>query len=152
MTILVLWESTAIMHYLVSKKPGTTLWSDEPRIQADINRWLYWNVAHWSSACGILIFEYMVKQFLNLGDPNPKELGKGDELFHRFAQVLNDYIRDRHWLVGEDVTLADFAVASPLDLAEKAHIPVADYDEIKRWYGNIEELDAWKQSAPANFM
>ncbi|OGT33503.1 MAG: glutathione S-transferase [Gammaproteobacteria bacterium RBG_16_51_14] len=148
----VLWESTAIMHYLVSKKPGTSLWSDEPRVQADIYRWLYWNIAHWSPACGIFVYEYVVKQFRNLGGPDPEELTKGEELFHRFAQVLEDHLKRRQWLVGDHVTLADYATGSFLDMAEPAHIPVAGYGEINRWYGNIMNLDAWKKSAPANFL
>ena len=147
----VLWESTAIMQYLVSKIPDTTLWSDKPKVQADINRWLCWNIAHWSPACGIFVYEYLVKQFLNRGDPNPEELEKGKEQFHLFAKVLDDYIRDRQWLVGDDVTLADYAVGSFIDLAEPAHIPVDDYAGIVSWYSNIEGLDAWKKSAPENF-
>ncbi len=65
--------------------------------------------------------------------------------------VLNDYLTNRHWLVGEGVTLADLAVGSFLDLREAAQYPVDNYKEIIRWYGNIESLDAWKKSAPVNF-
>ena len=148
----VLWESTAIMLYLLSKKPGSSLYSNDLKIQADINRWLFWNIAHWSPACGIFIFEYLVKKFTNQGEPDPNELKKGEELFHRFAQVLDDHLKGRQWLVGKDVTVADYAVGSLLDLTELAHLPVKKYKEVNRWYGNIEKLDAWKKSAPANFM
>ncbi len=148
----VLWESSAIMLYLLSKKPVSTLYSDDPHVQADINRWLFWNMSHWNTTCTLYIFEYLIKKFLKAGDPDPAELKKADELFHRFAQVLEHHLKGRDWLVGNHVTLADYAVGSLLDLAEAAHYPVAKYTEIKRWYGNIEKLDAWKKSAPANFM
>jgi Glutathione S-transferase len=147
----VLWESSAIMQYLAGKKPGNNLWPDNPKTQADINRWLFWNVAHWSSACGVFIYEHLVKKFLNLGPPDPNEIKKAEELFHRFAQVLDDHLKGREWLVGNNITLADYAVASPLDLKEVAQYPAQKYKEINRWYGNIEKLDAWKKSAPANF-
>lgn len=147
----VLWESTAIMQYLARKKPDHALWPDEPRIQADINRWLCWNIAHWSPACGIFVYEYIVKQFMNRGDPDPLELGKGEGQFHLFAEVLDKHIRDRDWLVGKNVTLADYAVGSFLDLAEPAYLPVDDYADIVRWYSNIGKLDAWKKSSPDNF-
>jgi len=148
----VLWESAAIMLYLVSKKPGTTLWSEDPRVQADIHRWLFWNVANWSPACGIFIFEHLVKKFTNQGPPDPSEIERGAGLFHRFATVLDDYLQGRVWLVGNTVTLADYAVAATLDLAEAAQMPVDKYRNIRRWYGDIEKLEAWKKSAPANFM
>lgn len=149
----VLWESSAIMLYLISKKPDNSLYSNVPKIQADINRWLFWNTAHWAPACGIFIYEYLVKKFLDQGNPDPGEIKKGEEQFHRFANVLDNHLKDRDWLIGNNLTVADYAVGSLLDLTEAAHYPVAgQYQEIKRWYENIMQLEAWKKSAPANFM
>ena len=147
-----LWESTAIMQYLANRESGHTLYSDDLKQRADINKWLAWNLSHWSPACGVYVFEYLVKNFLNLGDPDPDELKKGDELFLRFAEVLDDHLGDRKWLVCDDVTLADYAVASFLDHAEIAHMPIDGFKQIQRWYADIEALDAWKKSAPSNFM
>ena len=147
-----LWESTAIMLYLASKESGHTLYSDDIKVQANINKWLYWNIAHWSPACGVYVYEYLFKNFLNLGEPDPDELKKGDELFLRFAEVLDGHLNDRKWLVGDDVTLADYAVASFLDHIESAHMPIDNFKQIQRWYANIESLEAWQKSAPANFM
>ena len=79
----VLWESNAIMQYLCSKKPGSTLWPADAKAQADINRWQCWGLAHFGGACGIYIYEHLVKKFLNLGDPDPAELKKAEERFHR---------------------------------------------------------------------
>jgi len=148
----VLWESSAIMLYLVGKKPDSTLWSGDPRVQADINRWLFWNTANWGPACGIFIFEHLVKKFTNQGAPDPAEIKKGEDQFHRFATVLDDHLKGRDWLVGNNVTLADYAVGSMLDLTEAAHLPAEKYQNIRHWYGNIEKLEAWQKSAPANFM
>jgi glutathione S-transferase len=147
-----LWESTAIMLYLASKESGHTLYSDDIKVQANINKWLYWNIAHWSPACGIYVYEYLFKNLLNLGEPDSDELKKGDELFLRFAEVLDGHLNDRKWLVGDDVTLADYAVASFLDHIESAHMPIDNFKQIQRWYADIESLEAWQKSAPANFM
>ena len=147
-----LWESTAIMQYLAKKESGHTLYSDDIKEQADINRWLHWNIAHWSPACGVYVFEYLVKNFLNLGDPDPDELKKGEELFFRFAKVLDHHLKDRKWLVGNDVTLADYAVGSFLDHVDSAHMPIDNFEQIQGWYADIESLEAWQKSAPANFM
>ena len=147
-----LWESAAIMIYLTTKKPGTTLYAHDPKTQADINRWLFWNVANWSTACGIFIFERLVKKFRNLGGPDPGEIKKGEEQFNRFAQVLDDHLKGRDWLVGKGVTLADYAVGSYLDLTDAAQLPVQKYREINRWYGNVQKLEDWKKSATSNFM
>ncbi len=148
----VLWESGAIILYLLDKKPGNSIYSDNLQKQADIHRWMFWNSAHWSPTCGIYIFEYLVKKFLKLGEPDQAELKRADELFHRFATVLDDHLKQQEWLVDNKLTAADYAVAASLDLEQDAHYPAQKYENIKRWYSQIKEQDAWKKSAPANFM
>ena len=147
----VVWESTAIMRYLISKDPDNNLYADDPRTQAQIDQWLAWNIAHWSPACQVYVFENLVKGILDLGEPDPGELKKAEELFHRFAGILNAHLKGKQWLVNEQLSIADFAVASFLDLRDGAKMPYQDYHEIIRWFNSIEALEAWKKSAPANF-
>jgi len=145
----VLWESNAIVQYLCSKVPNNTLYPADPRAQADINRWQFWQASHWGSACGVFIFERVIKKVFMQAEADPAEIAKGEEKFHRFAQVLENHLKGRDWLVGNSVTLADLSVGSFLDLAEMAQFPMAPYSEIPRWYGNIQQLPAWESSAPA---
>src|SRR5438477_7164613 len=58
----VLWESNAILQYLAAKKPASGLWPTDPRKQADVSRWQFWQTAHWGPACSVLIFERFVKK------------------------------------------------------------------------------------------
>ncbi|MEE9158156.1 MAG: glutathione S-transferase family protein, partial [Gammaproteobacteria bacterium] len=120
----VLWESNAIMQYLTSKRPGNALWPSDPKVQANISRWQCWQLGHWGAACGILIYERLVKKMFDLGPPDPAEIAKAEERFHRFADVLNRYLEGRTWLVGDSVTLADFSVGSLLDLTDAAKYPI----------------------------
>ncbi len=148
----VLWESNAIMQYLCSKAQNNTLFPSNPRIQADIVRWQFWQAGHFGSACGTFIFEHLIKKFRNLGEADVTELEKGAEKFRRFADVLESHLKGRDWMVGDAVTLADFSVGSLLDLAEMANYPMEGYVEIPRWYSAIEKLPSWQSSAPKNFM
>jgi len=142
----VLWESNAIMHYLCSKVPSTPLFPAEPKTRADVTRWQFWQTGHFGRACGIFIFEHIIKSALNLGEPDANELAKGTDYFHRFAKVLEGHLQGRDWLVGDETTLADLSVGSFLDLADMAHYPMAGYHEIQRWYGAIEQLPCWQSS------
>ncbi|MDD2723324.1 MAG: glutathione S-transferase family protein [Methylovulum sp.] len=147
----VLWESNAIMQYLCSKVPDNSLLPADPKLHADVSRWQFWQTAHFGRACGVFIFENILKGALNLGEPDAQELAKGADSFHRFAKILEDHLTGRKWLVGETFTLADFSVGSFLDLAQMAHYPLDGYVEISRWYKAIEQIPAWQSSAPAKF-
>lgn len=143
-----LWESNAIMQYLASRKPNT-LWPDDARIRADIMRWQSWQLAHWSKdGCEPLLFERLVKQILKLGPPNEAVVAKGLECFNREAVVLDAHLAKQPYLVGIDVTLADFSVAAPLFHAERAALPVAPYAHMKEWFARVSALLCWQETMP----
>ena len=142
----VLWESNAILHYLASKKPESGLWPADARGQADVIRWLSWEGAHWTPACTPMAYERVVKKLAGLGDPDLEEVAKGEKLFHQFAEVLNAHLKGRKWLLGNDLTIADFSVGAPLVMAEAGRYPLASYPEITRWYGALAALPAWKRA------
>jgi len=142
----VLWESNAILHYLASKKPRSGLWPADAKTQADVLRWLSWEGAHWTPACGTIIFERVVKKLAGLGDPDSAEVARGETEFHKFAPVLNAHLKGRKWLLGNDLTIADFAVGAPLAMAEPARLPLANYPEIPRWYASLAALPGWKKA------
>jgi len=144
----VLWESDAIMQYLASRVPGNTLWPDDPAVRADITRWQCWELAHWAPACGVFLYENFLKQLLQGGGPNAGEVRRGEEKFRAIAEILNRHLAARDFLVGHGLTLADLSVAAYLMYAKPARIPLDEHDHIKRWFGRIQQLDAWKQTEP----
>jgi glutathione S-transferase len=147
---LVLWESNAIMQYLASQVPGQTLWPQAPALQADVSRWLCWQLAHWDGqACAPLSYERVIKPAAGRGAPDAAAIAQAEERFHRFAAVLDAHLVGRRWLVGDSVTLADFAVGAPLVHAADAALPLAGYAEIRRWYAGLAGLEAWRKTAPA---
>ncbi|MBE9140181.1 glutathione S-transferase family protein [Nodosilinea sp. LEGE 07088] len=142
----VLWEATAIMQYLASRT-ANSLWPESAQVRADIMRWQSWQLAHWHAACQPLQYENFVKPMLG-GEPDPQVVKKAAERFHAEAAVLNNYLAEHDFLVGNALTLADFSVASDLTYAEPARFPLADYPHIQAWYRRIEGLPAWQQTNP----
>jgi glutathione S-transferase len=142
----VLWESNAILQYLASKKPESGLWPRDARGQADVARWLHWESAHFTPACVPLAFERVVKQLAGLGAPDPAEVARGEQELHKLAPVLNGHLRDRTWLVGDALTIADFGVGTVLAMSQAARYPLESYPEITRWYATLASLPAWKKA------
>ena len=142
-----LWESNAIMQYLSSQMSDNDLWPADPKIQADIARWQFWQTAQWGPPCGVMNFQRLIKPLIGQ-TPNEAAIEKVQKDFATNADVLNQHLRDRQWLVGANVTLADLAVGAPLHVAQVSQIPLEPYPEIRRWYADLEQWDAWKKSAP----
>jgi glutathione S-transferase len=143
----VLWESNAIMQYLASQRPNS-LWPADIRAQADIARWQCWQLAHWNEGTGRLIFQRVVKPLLKIGEPDAAEIKRGDELFRRDAAVLENALAKRKFVVGSDVTLADYSLAAPLMYVKEAQLPVEGFPNLMAWYARIDALPAWQRSRP----
>ncbi|MBV9991716.1 MAG: glutathione S-transferase family protein [Alphaproteobacteria bacterium] len=140
-----LWESNAILQYLATKKPELGLLPKDERGRADVSRWMFWESAHWDQACAMLIWERFVKGLFGGGPADPAEVEKGLANFHRAAKVLDQHLKGRDFVCGA-LTCADFALGSPMILAEPAGFPLEDYAEIRRWYGRLAALPAWSKT------
>ena len=143
-----LWESNAILQYLVSKS-ATPLYPSDARSRADVTRWLCWDLAHWGAqACQPLIFENLVKKFVNLGPPDAVAVDKANEAFDKEAKMLDGYLARHTYLVNDKLTAADFAIAAPLFHAQGAALPVAPYANLRAWFERVSSLPCWNETAP----
>lgn len=143
----VLWEADAIMCHLAARC-DSDLWPQDAR-QIEVIRWFSWDLQHFTAHAGTLYFEHIIKSRFGLGDPDPAEVKRATDDWRRYAAVLDTHLHGRHWLVGDSITVADFAVAVTLPYANRAHIPLDEFPAITRWHDRLNELDAWREPFPA---
>jgi glutathione S-transferase len=144
----VLWESRAIMQYLADKTPGQSLYPQEPRARADVNRWLFWDTAHFSPGVGPLIYENLIRGLMGEGQPDKGEVQRAGVLVARFAPVLEAHLAFRTWVANEQLSLADLSLAAPLAFAQQAGIPIGGLSNIAAWLARVQALDAWQRTVP----
>jgi glutathione S-transferase len=144
-----LWESNAILQYLADIEGDGALLPNDARGRADVTRWQCWDMGHWDPACATLIFERVVKQIFGGGDPDAGECARGEERFHRCAAVLDRHLGGHRFITGEALTVADFSIGAPLNLALPARLPLDAYPEIVRWHAELAELPAWRNHRAA---
>lgn len=141
-----LWESNAIMCRL-SQIAGADLWPKEAERQIEVVRWLSWDMAHFTRHGGSLYFEHIIKPFLGMKlDPATVESATG--FFKTNAAVLESHLAGRRYLLGDQLTVADFATAVTLPYAGPAKLPLDDFPAIQRWHGRLCELPAWREPWP----
>lgn len=145
----VLWESNAIIQYLASKKPEAGLLPDEPKARAAITKWQFWDSAHWDPACAIFAFENYVKKLFGRGEPDPKEIERGEELMARICPVLDGELQKQRYVAGDTLTAADFSLGGMFWIAENAKFPFEPYRGIQRWAADLQSLSSWRAAAEA---
>ncbi|GEP01333.1 glutathione S-transferase family protein [Methylobacterium haplocladii] len=145
---LTLWESDAIICHL-ARAAGSPLWPKDDADKIEVLRWSSWNANHFTRATGALYFEHVIKPLFGIGAPDPKEIEPAMAEFHRFGRVLDDHLRGRSYLVGTDLSVADFAVAVSLPYAKQMKLPLDRFPQIARWHDRLNALPAWRDPFPS---
>lgn len=143
---LLLWESCAIMQYLAELQSEQTLYPQDARARADVNRWMFWASQHFSPAVGVLTWEHAWKGMIGLGEADPAEVARGEREFLRFAGVLDQHLDGREWIAGKALSLADIAIAPPLMYIGVGRLPAASLTNLLSWLERIKGLDAWTKT------
>jgi glutathione S-transferase len=144
---LKLWEANAIMCHLAAFD-GSDLWPQKAQQQIDVLRWLTWSSEHFTRHAGELYFQYIIKARFNIGPVDEAAVQEATGHFKKFASVLNEHLSGRKYLLGDALTVADFAVAIALPYASHCRIPLEGFTHIERWHDRLNELPAWREPFP----
>ncbi len=144
-----LWESHAIMLYLVNRHEAADVYPTDLKARADVDRWMAWSLAHFNRAVGTVVWELVAKPFFGLGEADRGLVAQGTESFHRVAPILEARLAETEAFVGgAGVTLADFSLATFEAYWRAAELPLDPYPAIRAWGERLGELEAWRKSAP----
>ncbi len=143
----VLWESNSMLQYAADKQGNETVYPRDPKVRADINRWMFWESAGWFPTCYSFLVENCVKPLLG-GSADPAVVAAQTEQFHRLAAILDARLAKHRWVAGTpSATIADIALAAPMHLHGWQQLPFAQHVNIKRWLTqDIEALPCWKNT------
>jgi glutathione S-transferase len=145
----VLWESNAICRYLCSKVAQTSLYPADRRQQADIERWMSWELAHFNSAMGVLAFEAVAKPVFMQQQPNAEIVAWSSDALARFTTVLEKHLQGRETLVGDGITLADYAVVHIEQFKEALPFDWAPFPAVNAYFDRMRKVPYWSATAVA---
>lgn len=141
----VLWESNAIMQYLAERAGDERLFPRESRARADVTRWQFWELAHFNRPFGTLAFETVAKPRRGL-EPDAAAVALAQSALARSAPVLDAHVAGRRYLVGEEVTLADYSMV-PLE-SYRSLVPFdwSPYTHLNTYLDRVSHLEPWIRS------
>lgn len=141
---LTLWESNAILQYAADKAGADSAYPKDLKVRADINRWLLWEANQWFPSAYVYLVENVVKPLLK-AEPDQAVLAAQKPNFDKLAGILEQRLAKQPWVCGQNVTIADIALASPMHLHQFQKLPLDPYPGIRRWYGQLEAMPSWKR-------
>ena len=146
--VLALSESNAILQYAADLSDSEKHYPRSLKQRADINRWLLWEASTWFPSCYAYLVEYVVKPLLKT-KPDEAVIEKEAPNWHRLAGILDARLAKSKWLAGDNVTIADIAVAAPMHLHKWQRLPLDEHVNLKRWMADVEQLPCWQKTQGA---
>ena len=125
-----LWESNAILTYLATQFPQTNALPTDPKLRADVDRWLHWQSCHLMPAMGTLKTD---------DDADPVTL-----LMPLF-KVLDIQLQDKEYICGE-LSVADFAIAAYTLTKLGRQFDYSDVPNVAAWRDRVAQLKGFVET------
>ncbi|XP_050028635.2 glutathione S-transferase D7-like [Dermacentor andersoni] len=125
----VLWESRAIMRYLVDMyAPDHSLYPKDVRKRALIDQFLDYDLGTFYRTVADYFYSYLLK-----GEPKCE---KKEEAFLNSLGSMEHLLGDkpRRFLTGSQMTLADVALMESLTVPETMNYDLSSFPGVKAWY------------------
>lgn len=149
---LVLWESNAILTYLCEVAPQQRLIPKSPVGRAEVNKWLSWELAHFNRSLGEIAYETIAKPTFGLGTTNEAIVDYQSQRFYRCAPVLEGHLGDREFIVGDEWSLADYALGHLEMFQQELPIDWQKFPNLCQFYDRFRANAFWQESAARSGM
>ena len=142
----VLSDSWAICEYLEEQLPEPNLLGKKPHERAEVRRLVSWFDRKFDrEVTELLVNEKVMKRFLGMGEPNSRTIRAAQQNIHIHLNYITFLTDRRHWLAGEELTLADIAAASHISAVDYlGDVPWSDYKSASRWYARIKSRPSFR--------
>lgn len=129
----VLWESRAIMRYLVDMyAPNHSLYPKDVRKRALIDQFLDYDLGTFYRAIADYFYSYLLK-----GEPkSPEKEAAFHRSLHSFEAMLGD--NPKRFLTGKEMTLADVSLLVSITVPESVDYDLTAFPKVKTWYDWME--------------
>ena len=125
-------QSNAILLHLGR---GSRLIPADPFEQTQMLEWLFWEQYSHEPYIAVARFQ-VVYQGKSVTDLEPWLIERGKAALG----CLEDALRDRRFLVGDSLTLADISLVAYTRTAHHGGFDLADYPAVHRWVAQVERL------------
>jgi glutathione S-transferase len=141
---LSLFESNAICLHLASKVETSLLPADARR--SLVLSWMFFESAELAPPYMAIARERIIKPMA--GAPtNQAAVELAEKPLARATKALDQALEGKTWLLGDELTLADFSVATQTSVSGAARIDLSPYPNVTRHLAQLDELPAWRSTA-----
>jgi glutathione S-transferase len=139
-----IWDSQAILVYLARRFECEKWLPLSARASAQITAWL--SFAAKELAIGLAaarVHHLLGGQGINFVTRLNIEIDRATAQGQKSLEVLNHYLMDHPWLVGNTPTIADVACFPTIEFASEGKISLSPYPHVQTWLARVKQLPGY---------
>ena len=139
----ILWESNSCVRYIAARFGAGSLWPTDPRVRADAERWMDWQLATLSEPSDTIFIGLVVKK---QEQRDMAAIAAATKRLNELWAIVDKVLATRKFVAGDDLTIGDI----PMGIA--AHrwftIPVERdrHPNVEGWYSRLIDRPAFKKN------
>jgi glutathione S-transferase len=143
-------ESDAILFYVGEKFPQAKLVPSDLRHRAQAYRWVDFASSAIYTASYDIYAHSSPKSMIPVENHSPFVAERGRAALDRALAVLEAHLGPSRWMVGEQLTIADYAIAAVVHMVKsREQMAAGRYPHIEAYQDKIESSAAWKKALAA---
>lgn len=142
-----LFESNAICAYLADQENSALYSPSDKYLRAKIDQWLLFFTNHLGRWLNSYAFERVAKVKYGLGTPNKDVEAEAHTYILEQLPIIETQLSNHTYLVGSDISIADYVAYAYFENAGLAEIRLDDYPKLAKWYSDLANSTAIKQGS-----
>lgn len=138
----VLYESNAIVRYLCAKHGARSMWPEDLRARADVDRWMEWQSTGYTPAMWGAFWQ-LIRTPAEKRDAGLIESSRAKT--EKLSGILDAHLAGRRFLAGDDFTAADVVVGCAAHRWLNLPISRQARPNLERWYADLKSRPASRQ-------
>jgi glutathione S-transferase len=146
---VVVWESHAILRYLAATRGADRFWPDDPAARATVDGWMDWGQTALQPAFlgGVFWGFYRTP-------PTQRDeaaVAKALDQTVRCLTVIDRQLKDRPFIAGDTLSLADITMGTHLYRYFELEIPHPSLPRLEAWYDRLRDRPAYREHVMVPF-
>ena len=138
---VVIWESHAILRYLAARYSRGALWSDDPALRSEFERWMDWSQSSLQPAFMRLFWGYY-RTPESRRDPRQVEGARRD--CDACFQALDARLAQHDFLAGASFSLADVPAGATLFRYLHMGLEVPRHPHVDAWFARLASREPYR--------
>jgi len=139
----VLWESNTCVRYIAAKYGAGTLWPTDPRVRADGERWMDWQLSTLGAPMTTVFWTFVRTK------PEDRDLKAAEAAAKRLNELypmVDKALAGRRFLAGDQLTVGDIALGGFAYRWYNLPVERVRLPNFEAWYARLGERPAYKKN------